>query len=63
MEPLLSPAEAAQLIDFPEATLRYWRRSGTGPAFAKIGRKIVYRESDIRNWVDEQFAASREAAS
>lgn len=36
-------------------TLRFWRSEGKGPKSAKMGRRVVYRESDVRAWLDAQF--------
>ncbi|WIY81778.1 helix-turn-helix domain-containing protein [Propionimicrobium sp. PCR01-08-3] len=55
-EKLLSTPELAEVTGLPEATIRYWRYMGTGPKSAKLGRRVVYRESDVRQWIDEQFA-------
>ncbi len=39
------------------ATLRYFRHEGTkGPKSAKLGRRVVYRESDVLAWIDKAFA-------
>lgn len=32
--------------------LAQWRHKGRGPAFYKLGRKIVYRGSDLNAWAD-----------
>lgn len=56
MEHLLTLPEVAELVRAPEATLRYWRHIGTGPRSARVGRRIVYRESDVRSWLDARFA-------
>ena len=34
------------------------RWSGTGPKFVKLGRKVVYRGSDILEWMDNQTRTS-----
>jgi len=52
---LLRLADVAELTGVPVATLRFWRHQGTGPRSAKIGRRVVYRESDVQRWVDSQF--------
>jgi predicted DNA-binding transcriptional regulator AlpA len=63
MDTLLTIEEVAELTRKPVATLRYWRHCGTGPKSAKLGRTVVYREADVRAWIEEQFAASeRESA-
>ena len=53
---LLTIDEAAELLRQPVATLRYHRHLRVGPKSAKIGRRIVYRESDVRAFIDAQFA-------
>ncbi|MGH3482279.1 MAG: helix-turn-helix transcriptional regulator [Nocardioidaceae bacterium] len=42
----LSPAQVAERYEIPEATVRYWRHIGYGPAPAKLGRHIRYRATD-----------------
>ena len=32
--------------------LAQWRHQGKGPAYYKIGRKIVYRGTDLNSWVE-----------
>lgn len=55
-EKLLSIEDVAEMIPTAtQATLRYWRRTGYGPQSAKIGRRVVYRQSDVQAWIDEQF--------
>ena len=42
--------------------LELMRLSGTGPKFAKIGRKVVYRPADLDAWVDGRvFSSTSEA--
>jgi DNA-binding transcriptional MerR regulator len=50
-----TPAVAARL-GVTVGTLQTYRWMGTGPAFRKIGRRIVYAEQDVERW------RSREAA-
>ena len=46
--------------DVPEATWRYWRSSGQGPAFYKITSKIYrYRESDLLAWIESRRVESQ----
>lgn len=54
----LLEAEVAQWIRQNPRTLRLWRSLGTGPKWAKLGRRIVYRRSDVQAWIDEQFEAN-----
>ena len=32
--------------------LAQWRHKGIGPAFYRLGRKIVYRGEDLNDWAD-----------
>lgn len=31
--------------------LAQWRHKGVGPAYYKIGRKVIYRGSDLNAWL------------
>lgn len=33
--------------------LAQWRHKGVGPAFYRLGRKIVYRGEDLNTWAEE----------
>lgn len=55
---LLSEDEVAELARIPKNTLRYYRHVGDkGPKWAKLGRRVFYRESDVLAWIDAQFDA------
>ncbi|HEX7355022.1 MAG TPA: helix-turn-helix domain-containing protein [Mycobacteriales bacterium] len=54
---LLTLTEAAALLRAPVATLRYWRHLGTGPRSFRAGRHVLYRRSDLHDWIDQQQAA------
>ncbi|WP_306114478.1 MULTISPECIES: helix-turn-helix domain-containing protein [unclassified Roseovarius] len=34
------------------AKLAQWRHKGIGPAYYKLGRKIIYRGADLNAWAD-----------
>ncbi len=61
MDPLKTIPEAAEMTRLPVATLRYMRHCGTGPKSAKVGRRVVYRESDLIAWIDAAFAKDERA--
>ncbi|MBS2939577.1 helix-turn-helix domain-containing protein [Nocardioides sp. J2M5] len=46
----------SEMTGVPEGTLRYMRSKKIGPRSAKLGRRIVYRKSDVEAWVEAQFA-------
>lgn len=34
--------------------LAQWRHKGTGPAYYKLGRKVIYRGADLNAWAERQ---------
>lgn len=53
--PLMTTAEAAAYLKFPEKTVKDWRRRDTGPAYIKVnGAQVRYRLADLDAWLDEQ---------
>ena len=55
MDRLLTLEEFAARVRRPVATA--WRAMGTGPRSARISGRVMYRESDVERWIDEQFAS------
>jgi len=49
---------AAEYVGLSPRTLEAIRHRGGGPAFAKIGRAVVYDAQDLDNWL----SAHRQAA-
>jgi predicted DNA-binding transcriptional regulator AlpA len=62
MDRLLTQAELAERVRRPRATVRYWRYAGTGPKGANVGGRVLYRESDVEKWLDEQFSKDASVA-
>lgn len=52
---LLTTEEFADLIRTPESTVRYWRHIGTGPRGVRIGRRVLYRRTDINEWIAARY--------
>ena len=50
-EKKLTPKEAAQRIGLASGHLANLRSRGTGPAFLKLGRKVMYTLGDVDAWV------------
>ena len=44
-------AEVARQYPVAEGTLRYYRHLGIGPDSVKIGRRVVYKRSDLEAWL------------
>jgi hypothetical protein len=47
----LDTAEAADFSGLAVATLAKLRCKGGGPAYLKLGRKVVYRGGDLADWL------------
>jgi hypothetical protein len=58
LPPLLTLDEAAAFLRTPVATLRYWRHLGVGPAGFRLGRRVLYRQDDLEQWVTDQHNAA-----
>lgn len=43
----LDTAEVAARTRTPESTVRSWRRRGIGPAYYRVGRRILYALEDV----------------
>lgn len=51
---VLTPDEAANILNSNTRTMERWRYNGEGPAFVKIGRRVGYRPKDLRAWLEDQ---------
>lgn len=51
---LMGRADVARLLGVSIRTVAGWAQRGTGPAFRRIGRRAVYRRSDVNAWFLEQ---------
>ena len=59
---LLRTEEVSEWLSTPVATLRFWRHQGTGPKSLKPGRRVLYRQADVQEWLDRQGATAKESA-
>ena len=48
---IASPAEVATALHTTEAALAQMRYKGSGPKFVKVGRRVLYRWSDVTQWI------------
>lgn len=62
-ERYLTTTEVAAALRTPAETVRYWRHVGKGPQGFKLGRRVLYAESDVQTWIDTQRAAQTPTAS
>ncbi|WP_336385752.1 helix-turn-helix domain-containing protein [Prescottella equi] len=59
----MTTSEVSSEKRIPAETLRYWRATNTGPASFKIGRRVMYRRTDVADWFAAQEAATRRGGS
>ncbi|MBD3915898.1 helix-turn-helix domain-containing protein [Nocardioides hwasunensis] len=52
---MLSPDEAAEYLLTTRGVLSNWRYKGVGPRFVRLNSKIVYRLSDLEEYVSERI--------
>jgi len=52
----LTRQELADRYGLPVKTPAGWASKGTGPRYAKFGRHVRYRLSDVIEWESKQFA-------
>ena len=52
----LRTPEAARFLGLSGRTLEKHRTFGTGPAYRKIGGRVVYRVEDLQRWADQGLA-------
>lgn len=48
---LLTPEQAAALLNLKSKTLARWRWAGCGPRFIKIGGAVRYAENDLQAFI------------
>jgi hypothetical protein len=64
IDPLVAEAAAAAFLAVSPKTLRKWRIYGCGPAYCKIGRRVVrYRRSDLEAFVHTRMRTSTSATA
>ncbi len=56
MTPPLKIPDVSAMTGIPEATLRWYRHAGVGgPRSFKLGRRVMYREEDVLDWMQAQY--------
>lgn len=54
-EDTLTVEEVAEMCGVQPTTMRFWRHQNRGPVSVKVGRRLVYRRSDVEQWLSEQY--------
>jgi predicted DNA-binding transcriptional regulator AlpA len=52
----LAAKEAAKVLGLSSSTLAKLRLSGNGPVYCKLGRRVIYRPQDCREWLQSRVA-------
>lgn len=55
--------EAARYICLAPRTLEHYRRKGTGPAYSRLGRIVVYSVNELDRWVESHLTGPSEPSS
>ncbi len=55
---LVSTKQVSEMTQLPEGTLRYYRHSNQGPACFVLGKRVVYRKSEVERWISAQEQAT-----
>lgn len=54
---------AASYLGLSASTLNKLRLTGAGPAYSKLGRRVVYRQSDLDVWLESHRRFSTSVAA
>lgn len=57
---ILYTEEVAALSRKTPATIRWLKATGQGPTCGKLGRRVVYRRSDVEAWIASAFERGAE---
>ena len=55
---LLTTDEGAKYLRLSPRTLERYRVTGEGPRFLKVGRRVLYRQSDLDEWLKNKSRRS-----
>jgi predicted DNA-binding transcriptional regulator AlpA len=59
VEPLLSEKQLQDILGVGFQTLKRWRQAGAGPPYIALGpRRLAYRPSDVKAWLEARQRTS-----
>jgi len=62
LDELLTEQSAAERLHLSVKTLQAWRVRGFGPAFVRLGRRVLYRTSSLQEYIEANtFNSTSEA--
>jgi predicted DNA-binding transcriptional regulator AlpA len=53
---VITARTAARYVGLSESTLAKLRLNGNGPVYCKLGRRVVYRPTDLDDWLQSRTA-------
>ena len=56
----IDAVQAEAFTSISGVQLAEWRSRGGGPRFIKLGRKVAYRVSDLREFMDARLVEAKE---
>jgi len=56
---IMGTRAVSDMTGVPVGTLRYWRSTNQGPASFTLGRRVVYRRSEVERWLAERERATK----
>ncbi len=56
---IIGTPAVSKMTGLPVGTLRYFRSTNQGPASFTLGRRVVYRRSEVLRWIVEQEKATK----
>lgn len=62
-ELFLTAEELEELTGIPASTFRYWAHVKQGPASMKLGRRRVWKKSDVMDWIAQQERTTKTHAN
>lgn len=63
LEDLYTEPETADILRVSRLTLRKWRISGNGPRHTKMGKRVLYRASEIERYIEERTSSGSSGAN
>jgi len=49
---LLTTRDVSREYRLTKSSLEKWRVAGIGPAYLKLSRRVMYRRSDVEQWLN-----------
>jgi excisionase family DNA binding protein len=57
MEKFITVTELADALSVPVATVYHWSSTGTGPRRIRVGKRVLFRITEIERWLESRTVA------